>query len=79
MYVNVCKCIIIFLQLPPAHLQTDDGWCEGTVKETGQRGMFPDNFVELFPAPKIQVQPPLPAQTKPPAPDIPIIRGTCIH
>ena len=28
--------------------QVDDGWCEGTLKGTGIRGMFPDNFVELI-------------------------------
>ena len=43
--------------------QVDDGWCEGTLKGTGIRGMFPDNFVELI-QPQKQ-QPPLP-QVEPP-------------
>ena len=38
-------------------LQVEDGWCEGTNKN-GERGMFPDNFVQMRPASKQQTQQP---------------------
>lgn len=47
-------------------LQVNDGWCEGT--KNGKRGMFPDNFVHLRPAPnkppeKTPPQEPVPSES----------------
>lgn len=41
----------------------DDGWCEGELN--GQRGMFPDNFVQLRPAAIAPVHQPQPAAIAP--------------
>ncbi len=57
-YHNVIISDCVFIVIVKYHHQVDDGWCEGTLKSTGVRGMFPDNFVEMIE----------PSQPKPPPP-----------